>query len=287
MKPSRSPVAVHLPPHGVYVWETQHDHGFRMETESHPFAEIFYVLDGAGAFVIDGYRHACGAGDVVIVPPGAAHVIEDRDSPLTLYGIGVATELLAHDPTTLRSARAGVVASSRSLAGRVRASIRRLLYEQTDTQPGGRALMVGLTLQLVATLARASMTPTAPRSEPPATDDNRRVIERFISELAHRFYEPVRIDRVAADLAMSRRSFTRLFRAAAGCSYAEFVERVRIEYACRLLRETTRGIAPIAFECGYEDLSSFYRAFKRQTGDAPGFWRESGEPVPALKSQQV
>ena len=33
MNPRRSPVAVHLPPHGVYVWETQHDHGFRMEVE--------------------------------------------------------------------------------------------------------------------------------------------------------------------------------------------------------------------------------------------------------------
>ena len=53
MKPRRSPVAVHLPPHGVYVWETQHDHGFRMEPESHAFAEVFYVLDGAGATLVD------------------------------------------------------------------------------------------------------------------------------------------------------------------------------------------------------------------------------------------
>ena len=42
---------------------------------------------------------------------------------------------------------------------------------------------------------------------------------------------------------MSRRSFTRLFRDVAGCSYAEYVERVRIEYACRLLRETARDRA--------------------------------------------
>src|SRR5262245_16465317 len=98
MNPRRSPVAVRLPPHGVYVWETQHDYGFQMDAEAHPFAEIFYVLDGEGVFVIGGARHACAGGDVVVVPAGAEHVIEDRQTPLTLYGIGVAAELLAHDP---------------------------------------------------------------------------------------------------------------------------------------------------------------------------------------------
>ena len=282
MKPRRSPVAVHLPPHGVYVWETQHDHGFRMEPESHAFAEVFYVLDGAGAFVIDGAVHECGPGDVVIVPPGARHAIEDPHAPLTLYGIGVSAELLAFDPEALRQARAGVVPGSRALSGRVRAGIRRLLYEQTDTQPGARTLIVGLTLQLVAALARVAASPDPARAAP-AGDANRRAVERFLAELAHRFYEPVAIDRVAADLGMSRRSFTRLFRAAAGCSYADYVERVRVEYACRLLRTTGRAIAPIAFECGYEELSSFYRAFKRQTRQTPGRWREGGRPVPVLR----
>jgi AraC family L-rhamnose operon regulatory protein RhaS len=282
MKPRRTPVAVHLPPHGVYVWETQHDHGFRMETESHPFAEVFYVLDGSGAFIIEGTGHECGPADVVIVPPGARHSIEDARSPLTLYGIGVSADLLAYDADAMRQARAGVVPGSRALSGRVRAGLRRLLYEQTDTQPGARTLIVGLTLQLVAALARVAGSPDPSRADPTG-DANRRAVERFLAELAHRFYEPVAIDRVAADLGMSRRSFTRLFRAAAGSSYADYVERVRIEYACRLLHTTGRAIAPIAFECGYEDLSSFYRAFKRQTRQTPGRFRESGKPIPVLR----
>jgi AraC-like DNA-binding protein len=281
MNPRRSPVAVCLPPHGVYVWETQHDHGFRMDTEAHDFAEIFYVLDGSGSFEIDGRGHRCGPGDVVLVPPGAQHRIEDGGVPLTLYGIGVSADLLANDPEILRRARAGVVPGSRALGGRVRAGIRRILYEQTDTNPAARTLIVGLTLQLAAALARVAAGPDPARAAHPA-DANRRAVERFLAELAHRFYEPVAIDRVAADLGLSRRSFTRLFRVAAGCSYADYVERVRIEYACRLLRETNRGIAPIAFECGYEELSSFYRAFKRQTRRSPRRWRESGAPVPAL-----
>lgn len=280
MNARRTPVAVVLPPHGVYVWETQHDHGFAMEPESHPFAEIFYALDGRGTFVLAGRGHACAPGDVVVVPPGVVHQIADRDAPLTLYGIGVSAALLACDPELRLSERAGVVPGSRVLAGRVRAGLRQLLHEQTDTQPGGRAKIVGLALQLVALVARA-----APAQAPGAAgaETGREAVERFLTELVRRFYEPPRIDHAAAELGLSRRSFTRLFRAAAGCPFAEYVERVRVEYACRLLRDTARGIVSIAFECGYEDLSAFYRAFKRHTAQSPGRWRESGAAVPVLR----
>ena len=122
MNPRRSPVPVRLPPHGVYVWEKQHDHGFRMDAEAHPFAEIFYVFDGTGMFTVAGTRHECGAGDVVVVPPAAEHVIEDRQSPLTLYGVGVSAGLLACDPDAVRQIRPGVVPGSRVLAGRARYS---------------------------------------------------------------------------------------------------------------------------------------------------------------------
>ena len=107
MHARRTPVPVALPPHGVYVWETRHDHGFRMAPEHHPFAELFYVLDGSGTFVVNDTRHPCGPGDVVVVPPRAVHVIEDGPHPLTLSGIGVGAALLAHDPDIFARVPAG------------------------------------------------------------------------------------------------------------------------------------------------------------------------------------
>ncbi|MBA4062149.1 MAG: hypothetical protein C0501_00255 [Isosphaera sp.] len=273
MNPSRSPVPVRIPPHGVFVWETEHAPGFRMDPEAHPFAEVFYVLDGVGEFVVDGRRHPCGAGDVVAVPGGVRHAIEDGTPPLTLYGIGVAADLLARDPGALPPGRAGVVSGSRALAGQVRTNVRRMLYEQADPGPGGRTLVVGLALQVVAAVARAATAPGAPPAGPGGA--GRQAVGRYLADLARRFHEPVRVDRAADELGLSRRSFTRLFRQAAGCPYAEYVERTRVRHACRLLRETAREIAPVAFECGYEDLSAFYRAFKRQTGSSPGRWREA------------
>jgi AraC family L-rhamnose operon regulatory protein RhaS len=99
-------------------------------------------------------------------------------------------------------------------------------------------------------------------------------VERYVAQLPRRFFEATDLDRAAAELGMSRRRFTHLFRQATGTSWAAHLTRLRIDYACQLLREPSRSIIGIAFECGFEDLSSFYRAFKRRTGLPPRTWRE-------------
>ena len=139
------------------------------------------------------------------------------------------------------------------------------MFEQTQSKPCGRSLMVGLTLQLVAVLARG-LDNLATEKARPAASPHLDAVRRFVADLAQRFYEPAGIDRAAEEVGVSRRGFTRLFRQITGCTYAKYLERVRIEYGCQLLRETQRSVTTVAFECGYEDLSSFYRAFRRQTG---------------------
>ena len=73
---------------------------------------------------------------------------------------------------------------------------------------------------------------------------------------------------------MSRRRFTQLFREVTGSTWADHLADLRVGYARQLLEETDRSIVAIAFESGFEDLSSFYRAFKKRTGLAPNRWRQ-------------
>jgi len=152
-----------------------------------------------------------------------------------------------------------------------------LLFEQTLARPGSCLLILGLTLQLLALLARRSpgAAPAQPSRVGAALSGHRQAVERYVAELPDRFFEATDLDHAAAELRMSRRRFTHLFRLATSTSWSDYLTRLRIDYACQLLRETSRSIIATAFECGYEDLSSFYRAFKSQKGLPPGAWRES------------
>jgi AraC family L-rhamnose operon regulatory protein RhaS len=278
MESRRRPIDVTLPPYGVFVLESHHAPDFRMAVQCHTFLEVFYILGGAGAFHIDGATHPCRENDIVVVPAGQTHQIEDDPSaPLALYGICVAPEVWRHEPSLLDVVPAGRLAVGTLQASQVRAYLRRLLFEQTQAGPGSRLQILGLTLQLLAVLARGSA--DSDRRAAAGTSGHQQAVERYVAELPHRFFEATDLDQTAAELGMSRRRFTHLFRLATGSSWAAHLTRLRVEYACQLLRETARGVIAIAFECGFEDLSSFYRAFKRHKGAPPRAWQEGQSRV--------
>lgn len=274
--PQHRPVAVQLPAHGLFVLESRHAPDFRMTEQRHDFLELFYVLDGEGTFHIDGRPHACQPGDLMVIPVGQRHHIQDDPAaPLALYGICVGQLVWQFESGLLDHLRGGCSPVSKLLAAQVRTDLRRLLFEQTRVRPGSQALIVGLTLQLLASVAQTNQRRTSTEDPQDGTEAarSRDAIQRYVAELPHRFLEATDLDDAAAAVRMSRRRFTQLFRAATGSSWSAFLTRLRVEYACQLLAETSRSIIATAFECGFEDLSSFYRAFKRLKGLPPREWR--------------
>lgn len=81
--------------------------------------------------------------------------------------------------------------------------------------------------------------------------------------------------RVARRLAMSTRTVQRRLEEL-GTGYQDLVDDVRSAMARTLLRDPARSIIDVAFELGYADLRSFYRAFRRWTGATPADWRTRG-----------
>jgi AraC family L-rhamnose operon regulatory protein RhaS len=274
------PVEVVMPAHGVFLLESHHAATFRMEASSHEFLELFYVMDGTGSFLIDGQAHPCRAGDVMSVPVGRVHQIADEPArPLSLYGICVAPQVWEHEPTLAALLPAGRLNVDGQLVGEIRSSLRRMLFEQTLGRPLGRTAILGMTLQLLTTLARSHASEAKRRErglghDPGAgAEDHRAMVRRYVDDLRREFFEPGDLDQAAARLGISRRRFTQLFRELTATSWSDHITTLRIDHACRLLAETGRSVPAIAFECGYEDLSSFYRAFKRRTNVPPSEWR--------------
>jgi AraC family L-rhamnose operon regulatory protein RhaS len=274
VKATHGPARVVMPAWGVCVFESHHAADFRMEVARHDEMEVFYVLGGAGVFELDGRPVPCGPGDVLVVHPGLSHrIADDPGRPLSLLGVRIRPAVWAIDPELARPVPGNHLARDALVGPQVRAAVRRLLFEQTSGQPGRAGTMVGLALQLLAALARARGPMPRP-SDPLPRSDLRGTVEAYVAELAHRFFEPARIDGVAAQLGMSRRRFTDLFRDVTGATWSDYLRRLRVEHAKLLLRATARSVLAVAFEAGFEDLSSFYRAFQRQEGTTPHRWRQ-------------
>ncbi|MFI6576028.1 GlxA family transcriptional regulator [Nocardiopsis sp. NPDC050513] len=73
---------------------------------------------------------------------------------------------------------------------------------------------------------------------------------------------------------LSPRQFARVFTREVGVTPGRFVDRVRLETACRLLEESQAGVVAVARRCGYGSDEVMRRAFVRTLGCAPSEYRE-------------
>ncbi len=88
------------------------------------------------------------------------------------------------------------------------------------------------------------------------------------------YARPLQMQELAARAGMSTDSFERLVRRVCYVSPKQFLLRVRLEAAVRLLRETSRSITEVAHECGYTDHSAFSRKFREVSGVTPLTYRQ-------------
>ncbi len=74
----------------------------------------------------------------------------------------------------------------------------------------------------------------------------------------------------AAQIAgLETKHFGKFFRTKVGIGFKEWTSRVRIEMAMQVIREQHQPITDVAFAVGFQDLRTFERAFKKQTGFTP------------------
>ncbi len=93
---------------------------------------------------------------------------------------------------------------------------------------------------------------------------------RFIYENAG---GPLRIDDIADEMAISRRSLEIRFERALGRTLHEDIRRVRLERAIRLLLETDLSMTTVAETSGFNTPSYLAQVFKRHTGMTPAQYR--------------
>lgn len=87
--------------------------------------------------------------------------------------------------------------------------------------------------------------------------------------MRERLAEPLGVERLAAEAAMSPRNFARAFLAETGATPAKAVERLRVEAARALVEADGQPIEAVAQRTGFKDPERMRRAFLRAFGQPP------------------
>jgi LacI family transcriptional regulator len=74
---------------------------------------------------------------------------------------------------------------------------------------------------------------------------------------------------------VSTRTLYKKFRTATGATPAKMLRQVRLDEACRLLRDTRHSVEKIVEQCGFSSTSYFSQLFRRSLGMTPTHYRQS------------
>lgn len=93
------------------------------------------------------------------------------------------------------------------------------------------------------------------------------------------FRAQVSIAAVAQHAGVTPEAATRAFRKEYGVTPLEYLNRLRIKHACRLLEEGDATLKRIANACGFSDANYFGRVFRKCVGVSPGEYRKAPDPL--------
>ena len=89
------------------------------------------------------------------------------------------------------------------------------------------------------------------------------------------FTEPVSLAQVAAAVHVSPFHLCRVFRAATGVTLTEYVSRLRVEKAKRLLADASVRVSEVAYATGFGSISQFNTVFRKCVGKTPTQYRSA------------
>jgi AraC-like DNA-binding protein len=267
----------------------------------------FYVLArGSLRLQVDGVKQPLrvSAGDVVLVPQGSAHVLDDgsrralapRDfipaealrgsvlEPTRLGGDGSSTTLITgcfrfssgvHSP--LLSTFPPVIhlaADDARAAPWLASTVQLLAAESADPGPGSAIVLGRLADVLLVRAFRMQASDSG--SE---TAGLRALADPLVGaalRLIHgRLAEPWTVESLAAAVGQSRSGFAVRFHTLVGEPPLQYLTRWRMAKAAQWLRETNDTLPQIAERVGYVSAVAFNKAFKRYQGIGPGGYRRA------------
>ncbi len=255
---------VELPDSGVIVASRIKRPFFGSKPHIHNHLSILYVVSGEGMLEIGEKSHQLGADSIVALRKDQMHRFLDKPrKQMTVFSIyfdirktksnqPIADYLFQmKEPFTLPI----------YYTEQVRRTLRQILHEQSNRPPGYKLGIIELFNLTLLSIYRAKLETTKSQGSFIKNDSQQRV-HKALEHISRNSHEPFTLSDAARMAKVSQRQFTNLCRKQTGSSFKKFLNQQRCRKAQRLITDTEMSIASIAFEVGYEELSTFYRAFR-------------------------
>lgn len=102
---------------------------------------------------------------------------------------------------------------------------------------------------------------TLVKSEEKEEEKHPTFVEESKKYIQKHYKEKMTLEMVASEVYVNAQYFSRVFKKETGVTFTEYVNRLKIQYACKLLETTSYPAYRVSVECGFRDPSYFNRVF--------------------------
>lgn len=233
------------------------------DMHAHGYFELYYLAAGSREYFVEDTIFPVQAGDFVLIAPGKLHRTGGE------YGMRILV-CFTEDFLLRTFTKSGMQSIVRC-------------FEKLKITPPEEAR--GHFLELLTRLERteeetqfavllASLLQELERCE--HTVLSHEGVSAMVAYINANFASITGISQIAEQFYISKFHLCRVFKEAMRMTVVEYLNRVRIQNACRYLCSSDKDVAEIALLCGFHDAAYFSNVFKRTMGVTPSMYRREG-----------
>lgn len=248
----------------------------------HPELELHYVMKGEGVRFIGDSIRSFSAGEMILMGANLPHTWRCSEKYFEesscCYVEAVVLQFLptclGKDflslpeafliPRLFEKAKRGLI-----ISGEKKARVAGLLNRILVASEIDRLILLLSILKVLATDVDEDETITSAYTFNQSNASEMARLDKIYSYALANYKKEISLGSIASIANMSETSFCRYFKLMTNKTFSEFLTEIRISHVCRALVENKLPTEVICFDSGFNNISNFYRHFKRVTDLTP------------------
>lgn len=248
----------------------------------HTELELHYIIRGEGIRIIGDNISHIKAGEVILLGENLPHAWRERETTelsnekdylIEAIVVQFKPDFLGKDffslpeayliPRIFELAKKGLL-----IQGNTGNNVRMLMKKMTVCSKFEKIIILLKVLQIISESEELETISAGYAFNQPNSIDTDR-INNIIAYTLSNFDKEITLEEVASLSNFSITSFCRYFKSITRKTYFDFLTEVRISHTCRMIKEDRYALSYICYKCGFNNVSNFYRHFKKIMGMTP------------------